>query len=490
MQQTVIRTVFTVALVGGLSLVTRAGNPVPPTPAAPVLPSVPAPVPPVGHLVRFQNLLPSSVGPRDGWGMLVNTVSTEGPAWTNTQPAGQPVAQPEVKELPETGPELNLGQCIAVAVERSPRLKAAAASMAASENGYRSLMKFGTVGTWISPDLDIRKQQSQRGLGAAAGDYQKERNEVVYDVTRLYYTAVYAKQQEAIAADVVDYLDTMGKLIRKILDETTDPKLLGGLNEGKYLTVRLGLIQAQELRTKARIGQQQALAALRQVMNVEEKCFPFRLKDAELPLMDQKAEITKEKVVELALCRRPELALAAAGVDVFRLEVYAQGKIPFRRVVPTFASGADIHSKDIPQAVRTAKEYRPGGIIPEMPTQLVGSKFDRVRHALDYSQRADAIYEDAVSLVTLEAENGFFEFLLTAESLQLAVQKFRNGKELQKRTLDMAESVKEKDLLVQGYVVATRAQSDYVEAVYNYLLSLAALERITAGGICPAFPGR
>src|SRR5581483_5716536 len=109
---------------------------------------------------------------------------------------------------------------------------------------------------------------------------------------------------------------------------------------------------------------------------------------------------------------------------------------------------------------------------------------------LDYSRRADAIYEDAVSLVTLEAENGFFEFQLAGERLRIAEQKFRDGKELQKRTLEQAESVREKDMLVQAYVVATKAQSDYVEAVYNYLLSLAALERITAGRICPAFPGR
>ena len=225
-------------------------------------------------------------------------------------------------------------------------------------------------------------------------------------------------------------------------------------------------------------------------MAVEEKCFPFRIKDTELPLMDQTAAITKEKVVELALCRRPELALAAAGVDVFRLEVYAQGKIPFRRVVPTFASGTDLHSKDVPQAIRTPKDYRPGGIIPEMPTQLVGSKFDRVCRAMDFSQKADAVYESARSLITLDAENAYFEFRLASEKLRIETGKFKDAKELQKRTLDMAESVKAKDLLVQAYIAATKGQSDYVTAVYDYLLALAALERITAGGICPKFPGR
>jgi outer membrane protein TolC len=205
--------------------------------------------------------------------------------------------------------------------------------------------------------------------------------------------------------------------------------------------------------------------------------------------MDQRAAFTKEKVVELALAQRPELALAAAGVDVFRLEVYAQGRIPFRRVVPTFAAGADIHSKDIPQAVRT-KEYRPGSIAPEMPTQLVGSKFDRVCRAMNFSEKADAIYENARSLVKLDAENAFYEYELASQKLRIAERKFKDGKDLQQRTRDMSDSVKEKDLLVQAYIVSIKAQSDYVEAVYQHLLSLAALERITAGGICPKFPGR
>lgn len=467
MQQPVLRITFAVALLGGLALVTRGGTPDQPL-SLPVPPSDPAmapmqlTAPPSRPVLRFGDI---------GASMAV---------------------QPDVKEQAETGPELTLGECIAIAVERSPKLRAERASLAASESGYQALLKFGTVGTIISPDLDIRKQQAQRGLAAAAASYQKVHNDLVYDVTRLYYTAVYAKQQDGLATSVVDYLETMVKLVRVILDTTTDAKELqaSGLNEGKWLTMRMGLAQAQEMQTTARIGRQQAMAALRQVMAVDESCSSFRPKDIELPLMDQAAPITKNKVVELALNQRPELALAAAGLDVFRLEVYAQGKLPFRRVVPTFASGADIHSKDIPQAIRTAKEYRPGGISPEMPTQLVGSKFDRVCRAMNFSEKADAIYQDARSLVTLDAENAYYEFELATRKLQFATQKFTDGKDLQKRTLAMAESVKQKDVLVQAYIVAVKAQADYVEAVYQHLLSLAALERITAGGICPAFPGR
>ena len=181
---------------------------------------------------------------------------------------------------------------------------------------------------------------------------------------------------------------------------------------------------------------------------------------------------------------------AAAGVDAFRLEVYAQGKIPFRRVVPTLASGADIHAKPIPAEVRTPTEYRPGAIIPEMPTQLVGSKYDRVCRAMAFAQRAEAVYEKARNLIIVEAEGTYFDFELASERLTFAKQQFELSKDIQQRARDAADTTKAKDQLVQAEVVAAKAQSDYLLAVQEYLLALAALERTTAGGIRPKFPNR
>ena len=38
-------------------------------------------------------------------------------------------------------------------------------------------------------------------------------------------------------------------------------------------------------------------------------------------------------------------------------------------------------------------------------------------------------------------------------------------------------------------VLAAQADSDYIEAAYQYILALAALERITAGGFCAGLTG-
>ena len=51
-------------------------------------------------------------------------------------------------------------------------------------------------------------------------------------------------------------------------------------------------------------------------------------------------------------------------------------------------------------------------------------------------------------------------------------------------------NVKDKSIIVQAEVLAARAESEYLTAALDHLLALSALERITAGGIRPAFPGR
>lgn len=433
-------------------------------------PSVPPPVPWVhGDRVRVQNPLPAPAPLGAG---------------------GQKNGDKNGDKNGETGPELTVGECIAVALERQPSLKAVKESTAATEAGYRALTNFGTVGTIVSPDLEIRKQQAKRGLMATSAEYQKLHNEVVQDVIRLYYTAVYARQQKELADRTVLRLEFLVDVGRVLLETEKDPTRLEGFNALKLQMMRNGLLEARKLQSTATIGRQKALAGLREVMGVDGRTFPFRIKDDELPLMKQSVALERDRVVELALERRPELVLAAAGVDAFRLEVYAQGRIPFKRVVPTLASGADIHAKEIPPTIRTATEYRPGGILPEMPTQLVGSKYDRVCRAMAFAQRAEAVYEKARNLIIVEAEGTFHDFELASERLTFAKQQYELSKDIQQRARDAQETTKAKDQLVQAEVVAAKAQSDYVQAVHEYLLALAALERVTAGGVRPSFPGR
>ncbi|MBN9520186.1 TolC family protein [bacterium] len=400
------------------------------------------------------------------------------------------VAQAEngKKAADEAVPAYSLGECIAIALERQPSLRAARSSQDGSAAGMHALNNIGRLGQLLSPDLPVRKEQAQRGAIAAAADIQKTHNEVVHDVTRLYYTVVYTRQVGGIAEDVVAQVELLTKIGRDVLNSATP----GKMTKLKLDAMEIGLRDARKLRLMAQQGERKAYAALRELMAVQDVSARFVVKDKELPVMAQNVPLTEELVVELALCRRPELALAAAGADAFRLEVYAQSAVRFRKTVPTLATGGDIKAREVPGTVRDLNlQYKPGAIIPEMPPQLVGNQADRVSRAMAYSQRADAVFEKARGLVHLEAENAFYEYDLAAKLVTEGKAKFEFGKDMMERVKELVDNPNaERDQLVGGYVQAAKAQSDYVEAVWQYLLTLAHLERVTAGGVRPDFPGR
>lgn len=384
--------------------------------------------------------------------------------------------------------EYSLGECIAIAVERQPTLRAVRSSQQASAAGLQALDNIGKLGQLVAKDLPVRKEQAQRGAVAVAADVQKTHNEIVHDVTRLYYTAVYARQVSVIAEDVVAQVELLTKIGRELLNSPQP----GTMTKGKLDVMEIGLEDSRKLLRTAQQGERRAYGALRELMAVQDTGPRFKVKDRELPVMAANIPLNEDLVVELALCRRPELALAAAGADAFRLEVYAQNAVRFKKTVPTLATGGDIKAREVPGTIRDlAQQYKPGAIIPEMPPQLVGNQADRVARAMAYSQRADAVFEKARNLVRLEAENAYFEYELAAKNVTGGKRKFDFGKDLMEYVRARVDNPNvEREQLVRGYIDAAKAQSDYVEAVWQYLLTLAHLERVTAGGVRPDFPGR
>jgi hypothetical protein len=92
--------------------------------------------------------------------------------------------------------------------------------------------------------------------------------------------------------------------------------------------------------------------------------------------------------------------------------------------------------------------------------------------------------------VGLEAENGFLELEFATSKLQEKKRELDIALKIEKYALENAPNTKDKSIVVQALVVAAKSRAEYLEAAFQHLMSLAAIERITAGGIQPAFPGR
>jgi outer membrane protein TolC len=400
-------------------------------------------------------------------------------------PASVPAPMPAAKAQPPAPKPLSVktltvGECIAIGLEQQPAMKASLESLKSAEQGRKAMSNLPLVAYLVRPDLDRRKKQGDRGIDVAAAAVQRTRDEIVHDVGYLYYTYVYAHQQDTIVSDLVIQLEQILKIVRELLN-SAQPGTVTKFTEFQIVD---GLGQVKALQVTAQSGKKLALAALKEAMGVDAS-FEFVPKDVELPLM--KGNTTLEQVVDLALTRRPELAMAAGGVDVFRLEVESQSKLRFRRTVQTLASGADLHATAIPTALRNG-EYKPAPTPPEMPLSLLGTRQERVERACTLSLRQDAVYEKIVNLVRLEATKAYLTWRQDADTLEEAKIRFDNANKL--IALAKTSQNLDKEKLIQYLVTAGKAQSDYLTAAHAYVKSLLVLERVTAGGVRPAFPGK
>jgi outer membrane protein TolC len=394
--------------------------------------------------------------------------------------------EPVKKDREKPGPAvvsdttLSLQDCIAIAMEKQPNIRAAYASLRATEIGTRSLTKLGPLAKILSPDLPYRKMQAERGGTIGQADVLKVQQEAVYDVTRLYYTFIYARQQENTATEIIEQMEVFYDIAKELVEQGAQPNL----NQFSLFRMEDAIAEVKSPRVTARTGQRKALAALKEAMGVEQS-FSFVPRDLEMPLMG--GEVTEEQVVSFALSRRPEMVLASAGVDAFRLEVCAQNAIPRRQKVPTLAFASDLHSRSVPSAHRNG-EYRPGALSPEMPPNLVGSREDRVARAREYSNRQESVLEKTRNLVELEATNSYLDWLASVERLKIAKARFESSLKMIDLSRKSAPNIRDYGQLIINEGLAAKAQADFLEAVYENIKALATLDRVTAGGVKPDFP--
>jgi outer membrane protein TolC len=391
--------------------------------------------------------------------------------------AGEPIAAPQAPtvtfELPVR--PLTLSECLSLASEYHPRIAAQKQSLAASAESSEALDSMHTPGL-LNHQLAVRRQQASLGVTAALAAVDVATQDTLYDVTRSYFTVLYAREQERVAQGVVDRLTGTYETAKKQLDEGAKDVTSTDVDR-TLVYLRL----AETRKVEASQGAKRALIALREAVGQRTDC-NIEVVSGKLP--ESKAQPDRCKVVAAALASRGDLVQARVFADVASLEVQAQGTSRTHRV-QTFASGSDIHVNPVPQAVR-GNDYRPGAIGPEMPVQMAGSRSYRMQRASSLQGRADNVVEQTQNLIILEADDAFLRWeeatqqLIPARSAAETAEKLANDvtKDFTLRLKVRVEDV------VNIRVLASQARSQYNEALYHQLLALADLERVTGGAFC------
>ena len=368
---------------------------------------------------------------------------------------------------------LSLAECLQLAAERQPRIKAQRASLAAAQQGYCALQNL-QIPEFLVPDLPVRRRQAALGVTAAAAGLDQAEREAVYAVTRTYFSVLYAREQERVGRSIVERLTATRDAAQRSLNAGARDVSATDVSRASVY-VRL----AETRRIQASQGVKRALYGLKEAIGLGHET-KLDVPGDRLPQVEVQPSL--DDVVAQALARRGELVRAGVFVDVTCLEVEAQEANSLHKRVETFAAGSDMHAVRVPQGDQDT-EYRPGDIPPEMPTLLVGSRSDRARRAESFNIRAQAVAETTTNLITLEALTAFLRWQEASSQIREAREAADTGDKMADDiSKDFTAGLKVKiDDVINGRVLASQTRSQYNEYLYRQILALADLERITAG---------
>ncbi len=387
------------------------------------------------------------------------------------QPA--PIEVHAAAVAPTTRLTLSLTECLQTARARQPRIAVELASLAAAQDAERALNNLHMPAN-LDPQVPIRRRQSSLGVAAAAAGVEEAQRQTAYAVIRTYVTVIFAREQERVAHGVVERLTATRDAAQRALD-AGDRDVSS--TEIQKTTVYLRLAETRQI--QAVQGVTRALAALREGMGFGPET-SIDIPSASLP--EPVVRVDRNEVLNAALTRRGELAQARLFAQVVCLEIDAQSTSIAQRM-PTFAAGSDVHSVVVPQG-SNATDYRPGAVAPLMPTLLVGSRSERVKHAEALRIRAESAAESTRNLIGLEVDDAYLRW-------EEASEQARKAKEAADEGDKMAESLRKNftaglkvkvEEVVTSRVLASQARSEYNEFLFKQIIALADLERVSAGG--------
>ena len=400
--------------------------------------------------------------------------------------------EPKVREVidkanpgkPVTVTRYTLNEALRVGHDTHPSIKALQSSLLASQHKIKGLNEAHFLTAGLVPDLKYRKQQVDLGVQACVAELAQAEHEVTYAVVRCFFTVIYAREQAKVAKDLVDQLDTYLEQVRKIVNSKGGG--VKGITKDTEDKMVILIAEARAKLEEADTGVARARAALREAIGLSPDA---EIDTADELLPDVQAEFAKQAIVTHALSRRGEIQLAGIGAKVTQLEVVAQWSRKLSVRVPTFSNGGDLHAKPVPASTREP-EYKPGAIPPEMPAELVGHQKTRTAIAQQYYERSEKVAEEARNLVALEAEVGFAKYVEASRKVAIYKEASKAARSLVDRQREAAGGNLTKEDILMNEVSAARAFASYNQSLYEQIIALANLERITSGGVRVNFPGR
>src|SRR5439155_7039729 len=134
-----------------------------------------------------------------------------------------------------------------IAIEKQPKLAALRASIASSEASARGVQNAPLI-VRLTGDHKYRIQQACTGVQIMQAEYDQGVHDVTQAVVWTYYSVVYAREQNKVARDAVEFVDFYRDQVEKIvndkkggnreINQITLNRLIARLADGQRLHIR------------------------------------------------------------------------------------------------------------------------------------------------------------------------------------------------------------------------------------------------------------
>ena len=328
---------------------------------------------------------------------------------------------------------------------------------------------------WTFGKLDAALRAAQEGMESQAANAERRRAEVIFGTKQLYYSLLLTRQLSAILHDMQDNMD---KAVRK-----SEQRLQAGsaaVSELDVLKLKVGRSKFAKGVYEVDAAMELTRAALARAIGVPVTP-EFDIRDRRLEAVAANLDPLDDYLAQ-ALVQRPEarqlqtgIAAQSAKVDLEEASYYP---MVFLSTGLQFARAGNRTEQKSPFANDEFNYVRPVGVLGmrwDLNFLETSAKVDEARADL---HRLQALQRDATTGMQLEIRKTYGEVAQARETIKAAEEGRKAGRGLLILSVSNFDlGIGEAEELFKGLGMYTETSTDYMRAVHDYNVAVAALSK-------------
>lgn len=330
---------------------------------------------------------------------------------------------------------------------------------------------------WTFGKLDKALEAAQAGVESEHAHGEVRRAEVVLSTKQLYYGLLLSRQLSLVLHDMLDTMDKALKTTQKRLDAGSS-----AVTEIDLLKLKVGRAKFAKGVLEVQASTELTRSALARAAGVDIN--GFEIADTKLHPTDATIAPLDEYLAE-GPGRRPESHQLATGIvaQSAKVELERADYFPslFFSTGVQYAHAGNRNEQRNPFASDDFNFIRPVGIVGihwDLNFLMTNAKIEEAHADLE---RLQALKRDAASGLQLEIRRAYSEVTQARKTIEATEEGRKAGRGLLILTVSNFDlGIGEAEELFKGLGTYTEASSDYLRAVHDYNVAVAALSKAVA----------